>query len=278
MTTVAVRKVPPMLLPLSPDERLRYDRQIGYGVLSEEGQRRLKAATALVTRVGGLGGPAALALAMAGVGRIIIAHGGDLETTDLNRQLLGSEAGLGKPRAAQFAEHLRRMSRFVTVEVIDHEPDETEAEQLARRVGIILSCPADFEHRLRLNRAAYKVGIPFLDAAQWGMAGSLFVSDGQTTPCLACAYPEIPPFESHFPVVGAIAGTMGNLAALEAIKILSGTGQPIWGQMLLIDGFRGEMRPIRLTRRPSCPVCYAEPPATGAKIKSSSFSANTLGV
>ena len=97
-----------MLPPLTVDERLRYDRQIGYGVLSDEGQQRLKAATALVTRVGGLGGPAALALAMAGVGRIIIAHGGDLETPDLNRQLLGSEAGVGKPRAEQFAAHLRR--------------------------------------------------------------------------------------------------------------------------------------------------------------------------
>ena len=267
-----------MLPSLTVDERLRYDRQIGYGVLSEEGQRRLKAATALVTRVGGLGGPAALALAMAGVGRIIIAHGGDLETPDLNRQLLGSEAGVGKPRAEQFAAHLRTMSRFVTVEVIDHEPDDAEAEALARRVAIILSCPADFEHRLRLNRAAHRAGIPFLDAAQWGMAGSLLVSDGRTTPCLACAYPDVPPFESHFPVVGAIAWTMGSLAALEAIKILGGTGRPMWGEMLVIDGFRGEMRQIRLTRRPDCSACGGvEPPATGAKISSSSFSTRILG-
>ncbi|MDR3632211.1 MAG: HesA/MoeB/ThiF family protein [Isosphaeraceae bacterium] len=266
-----------MLPTLSADERLRYDRQIGDGVLTDEGQRRLKGATALVTRVGGLGGPAALALAMAGVGRIIIAHGGDLETPDLNRQLLGSEAGVGKPRAEQFAKHLRAMSRFVAVEVIDHEPDDAEADALARRVAIILSCPADFEHRLRLNRAAHRAGIPFLDAAQWGMAGSLLVSDGRTTPCLACAYPDVPPFESHFPVVGAIAATMGNLAALEAIKILGGAGRPMWGQMLVIDGFRGETRHIRLTRRPACAVCGGAPPATGAKISSSSPSTRVLG-
>jgi molybdopterin-synthase adenylyltransferase len=251
---------PPNLPPLTPDERLRYSRQIGPGVLTEAGQRRLKAATALVTRVGGLGGPAALSLVMAGVGKVIIAHAGELESPDLNRQLLGSEAGVGKSRAEQFAACLRSMNRFVTVEAIDHEPDETEAQALAQRVDVILSCPADFEHRLRLNRAAHKVGIPFLDAAQWGMAGSLFVSDGRTTPCLACAYPETPPFEAAFPVVGAIAGTMGNLAALEAIKALSGAGEPLWGMMLFVDGFRGEMNSIKLKRRAACPDCGGASP------------------
>jgi molybdopterin/thiamine biosynthesis adenylyltransferase len=89
-----------MLPLLTPDERQRYARQISPAVLGEEGQRRLKAATALVTRAGGLGGPAALALVLAGVGRVILAHGGDLESPDLNRQVLGSEAGLGQPRRA----------------------------------------------------------------------------------------------------------------------------------------------------------------------------------
>ncbi|WP_165227738.1 HesA/MoeB/ThiF family protein [Aquisphaera insulae] len=267
-----------MILPkLSNEERVRYDRQIGPGVLSEEGQRRLKGSTALVTRVGGLGGPAALSLAMAGVGTIIIAHGGELESPDMNRQLLGSEAGVGMPRADQFARYLRAMSRFVSVEVIDHEPDDEEADILARRVDIILSCPADFEHRLRLNRAAYDAGIPFIDAAQWGMAGSLFVCDGKDSPCLACAYPEEPPFEARFPVVGAIAATMGNLAALEAIKILGRAGIPSWGRLLVVDGFRGEMSQVRLWKRADCPVCGA-PPATGAKIMTSSPSTRTLGV
>ena len=247
------------IISLTPDERLRYDRQIGLGVLTEEGQRRFKAATALVTRVGGLGGPAALSLVLAGVGRVVIAHGGTLESPDLNRQVLGSEAGVGKSRAEQFAAYLRSMSRFVTVEVIDHEPNDMEASALAQRVDIILSCPADFEHRLRLNRAAHQVGIPFLDAAQWGMVGSLLVSDGRTTPCLACMYPEVPPFEARFPVVGAISAAMGNLAALEAIKVLSGIGEPLWGRMLLVDGFRGDMRVMKLKHLTGCPVCGGAP-------------------
>src|SRR5271165_3307777 len=143
-----------MLPPLTPDERLRYDRQMGPGVLTEEGQRRLKAATALVTRAGGVGGPAALSLVLAGVGRVIIAHQGELESPDLNRQLLGSERGLGHPRASQFAAHLRTLNSFANVEAIDYEPDDVEADELANQVDIVLSCAADFGQRLRLNRAA----------------------------------------------------------------------------------------------------------------------------
>ena len=254
----------------------RFDRQIGPGVLSTEGQRRLRGSTALVTRVGGVGGPAALALAMAGVGKLVLAHGGVLESPDLNRQILGSEAGVDLPRAEQFAASIRRASGFVELEVMDHEPDDREAAELASRVNIILSCAADFEHRLRLSRAAHRAGVAFVDAAQWGMAGSLLVSDGVTTPCLDCVYPEQPPFETRFPVVGAISAAMGNLAALEAIKILSGVGRPMWGQMLLVDGFGGESRRISLSRRSSCPVCGVYPPATGAKIKTSSLSVSVL--
>jgi molybdopterin-synthase adenylyltransferase len=265
-----------MLSFLSAGERQRYDRQIGPGVLSAEGQRRLKSSAALVTRVGGVGGPAALALAMAGIGKLVIAHGGLLETPDLNRQLLGSEDGVDRPRAEQFAAGIRRLSRFVKIEVIDHEPSDREAADLARRVQIILSCAADFEHRLRLSRAAHRACVPFLDAAQWGMAGSLVVSDGTSTPCLDCVYPEEPPFETHFPVIGAISAAMGNLAALEAIKILSGVGRPTFGQMLVVDGFGGDMRWITLRRRSSCPFCSVYPPATGEKIKSSSFSLSAL--
>ena len=109
-------------------------------------------------------------------------------------------------------------------------------------MDIILSCPADFQHRLRLNRAAHQAGIPFIDAAQWGMAGSLLVSDGKNDAMSRLRLSGRAAVRAHFPVVGAIAGTMGNLAALEAIKILSGAGRPLWGRMLLVDGFRGETR------------------------------------
>ena len=122
-----------------------------------------------------MGGPAALALVMAGVGRVIVAHGGTLISPDLNRQVLGSEAGSASRGPAQFADCLRSMNRFVSVETIDHEPDDEEAVGLAGRCGVVLSCPPTFAERLRLNRAAVVRGVPLIDAAQWGMTGTLIV-------------------------------------------------------------------------------------------------------
>ncbi len=228
---------------------------MGPGVLSEEGQLRLKGASALVTRVGGMGGPAAQMLAMAGVGNVIIAHGGEMISPDLNRQVLGSENVLGQPRATEFAAYLRTMNRMINVEAIDHEPDDAEAFELARRCDIILSCPPTFAERLRLNRSAVAAGIPLIDAAQWGMTGTLIVVRPGQTACLQCVYPNEPPFEELFPVVGAISCATGALAALEAIKILSGTGKPLFGRLLTYDGFVGRPSVVELKRNPNCPVC-----------------------
>lgn len=233
----------------------RYSRQIGPGVLTFEGQLRLKQATVLVTRAGGMGGPAALMLTISGVGRVILAHGGSLISPDLNRQVLGSEDGLGEPRAPQFADRLRQLNRFVEIEALDREPDDNEALQLARRCDVILACPPTFEERLRLNRAAVAARVPLIDAAQWGMGGTLCVFRPGQTACLECLYPATPPFEEMFPVIGAISSAIGSLAALEAIKILSGVGHPLWGRMLTYDGFRGGVSMIQLTRRPDCACC-----------------------
>ncbi|NQT12369.1 MAG: HesA/MoeB/ThiF family protein [Planctomycetes bacterium] len=248
---------------LTAEELTRYARQIGPGVLSTEAQLRLKNSAALVTRVGGMGGPASLSLAMAGVGRVIIAHGGDLISPDLNRQVLGSESGLDEPRMPNFAEYLQTMNRFVTVEGIDHEPDDGEALELARRVNVILSCPPGFEERMRLNRVAVAAGVPLIDAAQWGMSGTLMVVKPGETACLRCVYPEQPEFEEMFPVVGGISSAIGALAALEAIKILSGTGKPMWGRLWMIDSHQGHSSMVELQRNPDCPCCGSGTATTG---------------
>ena len=145
------------------------------------------------------------------------------------------------------------MNRFVEVEAIDHEPDDDEAMELARRCDIILSCPPGFPERLRLNRAAVAAAIPLVDAAQWWMTGTLIVVRPGETACLACVYPEPPPFEEKFPVVGGISSAIGSLAALEAIKILSLTGKPLWGKMLTYDGYYGRVTTMQLRRSPTCP-------------------------
>ena len=147
------------------------------------------------------------------------------------------------------------MNRFVQVEAIDHEPDDDEAAQLAQEVDLIVSCPPTFQERLRLNRAAVKAGIPLIDAAQWGMTGTVIVVTPGESACLECLYPEAPPFEELFPVVGAISSATGSLAALEAIKLLSGTGRSLAGKMFTYDGFQGRSTTVELSRRADCPCC-----------------------
>lgn len=240
---------------LLPEELERYARQIGPGVLDIDAQRRLKGSSALVTRAGGMGGPAAMCLAMAGIGRLVLAHGGAMIPADLNRQMLGSEDVIGRPRAEHFAATLSRMNRFVAVEALDHEPDDAEARQLAERVDVILACPPNFAERLRLNAAAVAAGIPLVDAAQWGLMGSLIVVDPGRTACLRCVYPREPAFEELFPVVGAISSAIGSLAALEAIKLLAGVGRTAAGRMLIYDGFHARATHVELRRDPACPVC-----------------------
>ncbi len=147
------------------------------------------------------------------------------------------------------------MNRFVQVEAIDHEPDPAEALDLARRVQVILSCAPTFEERLRLNEAAIRCGVPLVDAAQWGMAGTLIVVQPGRSACLRCLYPTDPEFEELFPVIGAISMAVGALAALEAIKILSGCGEPMYGRLMVIDGFHGRASQVALRRDPACACC-----------------------
>jgi molybdopterin-synthase adenylyltransferase len=194
---------------------------------------------------------------MAGVGRVTIAHGGEMISPDLNRQILGSERVLGQPRAPHFAEYLRSMNRFVTVEAVDHEPSDEEALELARGADLILACPPTFQERLRLNQAAVSAGIPLIDAAQWGMTGTLVAVDPGRTACLRCLYPRDPDWEEFFPVIGAISMMIGSMAALEAIKILSQTGTAQFGRMSIVDAYHGRFSSVELERNPDCPCCGA---------------------
>jgi len=250
---------------LSAKEQERYSRQIGPGVLTLEGQLCLKRSTALVARAGGVGGPAATVLVMAGVGRAIIAHGGRLASPDLNRQVLGSEEGLGQPRAEGFAQRLRSLNRFVAVEAVDHELDDQEALALARQADVILSCAPSFAERMRLNQAAIAAGVPLVDAAQWGMSGSLVVVRPRQTACLACLYPQQPQFEELFPVVGGISSALGSLAGLEAIKILARTGEPMYGRLWSIDAYHARTSIVHLRRNPHCACCGSENPEAEAQ-------------
>jgi molybdopterin/thiamine biosynthesis adenylyltransferase len=242
--------------PLTDAERAVYEWQLWVPGFGETGQQRLKGASVLVTRCGGVGGVAAYELAAAGVGRLVLAHAGELRANDLNRQLLMSHDGIGRPRVEQAARRLRELSPFVEVEAVAENVTAENVERLVGRADLVMSCAPRFPERLLLNRAAVAQGKPLVDCAMYELEMQLTTLVPGRTPCLACLYPEEPPgWRREFPVFGAVSGAVACLGAMEAIKVLAGLGEPLLGQMLIADLRDMTFRKVAVTRRPGCPVC-----------------------
>jgi molybdopterin/thiamine biosynthesis adenylyltransferase/molybdopterin converting factor small subunit len=245
-------------LPLSDDERALYDWQLGVEGFAEAGQERLKAATVLVTRCGGVGGSVAYQLAAAGVGRLILAHAGALRLDDLNRQLLMSHAEIGRPRAEQAARRLRGLNPFIEVVAIAENVNEQNVDELVGRADVVAGCAPLFRERLLLNRAAVGQGKPLVDCAMYELQLQLTTVLPGRSPCLACLYSEEPPaWQRRFPVFGAVAGVVGAMGAMEVIKVIAGLGTPLVGKLLLGDLGTMTFRTAALRRRPDCQVCRA---------------------
>ncbi len=220
------------------------------------GLEKLRRTTALVSRVGGLGGPVAFSLAAAGFGKIILAHGGNLRPDDLNRQILMAHGSLGHPRAEIAAETLRRFTPAVEVEAINENITAENAASLVSKADIVFDCAPLFEERFLMNREAVRQNKILIDAAMYGMEGRLLTIVPGRTACLACLYPELPPeWKRRFPVLGAVSAMLGNLAVIEAVKLLTGLPRASAGDFLHLDANTANIRRIRVSRRPDCEVC-----------------------
>lgn len=241
---------------LSEDERARFAWQLDVAGFGERGQARLKAATVLISRVGGVGGAVAYQLAAAGVGRLRLAHAGTIRPDDLNRQLLMTHAGLGRPRMEIAPARLRDLNPGLEVEAIEENVSEANIERLMHDVDLVVSCAPLFQERLTMNAEAVRRRIPLVDCAMYELEVQLVTVLPGRTPCLACLYPEMPPsWQRRFPVFGAVAGTVGSLGAMEAIKVLADLGSPLAGKLLLGDLREMTFRRMAIERRPDCPVC-----------------------
>lgn len=247
-----------MLPSLTPTELERYRRQImlpGFGV---EAQRRLKSATALVTGVGGLGGTAALYLTVAGIGKLILVRGGDLRLDDLNRQVLMSHDWLGKPRVFKAQQSLQALNPDVEIEAVHGYVTPDTVEELVRSADIALDCSHNFEERNLVNAACVRWTKPMVEAAMNGMEAYLTTVIPHHTPCLSCLFPEKPEWDRWgFGVLGAVSGTLACLTALEAIKVVTGCGQPLMGRLLTMNLATLEFAKRRPYKDPECPVCGA---------------------
>jgi molybdopterin/thiamine biosynthesis adenylyltransferase len=242
--------------PLSAEERAVYEWQLSVAGFGEEGQKSLRAATVLITRVGGVGGAAAYALASAGIGRIILAHRGSVKPSDLNRQTLMTADWLGKPRVESAARRLKEFNPRLAVEVVPENVGEDNVGQLVSRADLIVDAAPLFRERFLLNRAAVEQGKPMVDSAMYELEAQLTTLVPGKTPCLTCLYPGDPPgWKRQFPVFGAVAHTVGSLAAMEAIKVLSGLGEPLLGRLLVADLRDMSFRTVRIHRNIHCLVC-----------------------
>lgn len=245
-----------MLPTLTPTELDRYRRQIMLPGLGDAGQRQLKNTTALVTGVGGLGGTAALYLAVAGVGKLILVRGGNLQRDDLNRQILMTDDWVGQPRVFKARDTLAALNPDIEIEAVCEYVSADNIDPLVQQADIALDCAFDFKERDLLNAACVRHGKPMIEAAMNAMEAYLTTIVPGQTACLTCLYPEKPEWDRWgFGVLGGVSGTLACLAALEAIKLITGLGDPLLGQLLTMDLARAEFAKRRTYHDPECPVC-----------------------
>ncbi|MFM1559136.1 MAG: HesA/MoeB/ThiF family protein [Roseibacillus sp.] len=243
-------------MELTEEERAIYEWQIWVDGLGEAGQAKLKASSALISRVGGLGGPLAQSLAAAGIGKLVLAHAGNTKPSDLNRQILQTHDQLGKSRVESCRRRLLDLNPRLEVEVVAENVTEENVARLVGAADVVFDCAPLFRERLLLNRECVRLGKPLIEAAMFELEGQLTTIIPGQTPCLACLYPEIPPgWKREFPVIGAVSATVANLAALEGIKLIAGFGELLTGKLLIFDARTMAFRKIALKRNPDCPVC-----------------------
>ncbi len=241
---------------LSELERARYEWQMWTPDFGEEGQRRLKASTVLISRIGGVGGTVACYLAAAGVGRLVLAHAGDVRPGDLNRQILMTTDWLGKPRVDSARRQLQELNPNVDVCTVGENISDDNCLRIAQDADLIVDAAPLFRERFAMNRAAVSQTKPLIECAMFDMDAQLTTIIPGQTPCLKCLYPEDPPhWRREFPVFGAVSGMIGAMAAVEVIKLLAGIGDLLTGRLLNMNLRTMEFRKLPVLRNPECPVC-----------------------
>jgi molybdopterin/thiamine biosynthesis adenylyltransferase/rhodanese-related sulfurtransferase len=249
---------------LSKDELIRYSRHLSLDEVGVGGQARLKTARVLCVGAGGLGSPAALYLAAAGVGTLGLVDFDDVDVTNLQRQVLYTTADVGRPKLDAAADRLRAMNPALNLELHRVTLDASNALDLVPRYDVILDGTDNFTARYLVNDACVIAGRP-------NAYGSIFRFEGQASvfaapggPCYRCLHPEPPPPGlvpscAEAGVLGVLPGIIGTIQATEAIKLILGIGESLVGRFLIFDALRMRFRELRLPKDPQCAVCGERP-------------------
>ncbi len=260
--------------PFSPTELERYARHILLREVGGAGQRKLKAARVLVVGAGGLGSSALLYLAAAGVGTIGVIDDDVIEGSNLQRQIIHTDARIGMPKVFSAQAQMEALNPFVNVRPYRRRLDESTADQLFAEYDLILDGSDNFETRYLVNRMAARHGKPLIAAAMTQWEGQIGLYDpARGGPCYACVFP-VPPAPGLVPscaeagVIAPLPGVIGSMMALEAVKHLCGAGQGLRGALVIHDALDGETRRMKVGARSDCAVCGTQ---QGAAVASGEF-------
>ena len=252
------------MMPLSKDQIARYGRQLVLPEVGVPGQQRLLGASVLLVGAGGLGSPAALYLAGAGIGTLGIADPDTVALSNLHRQVLHTVARVGQPKPASAAEALRQLNPEVTVRALPEAVGPDNACRLAAAYDVVLDGSDNFVTRYLVNDACVLTGTPLVHGAAVHLRGQLLTVQPRRSACLRCVFPE-PPAAEAIPgcrdagVLGSVTGVLGSLMAHEAVKVLLGVGTPYHDRLLMFDGLDGVFREAQVRRDPGCAVCGETP-------------------
>lgn len=253
-----------ILMKLSDGNILRYSRNILIPEIGPEGQEKIFRSSALVVGAGGLGSPALLYLTAGGVGRIGIIDRDRVEITNLNRQVIHAEKSVGRRKVESAGECIRAIRSDVLLE--EHEAALTvgNAVRLFRQYDVVIDGSDNFPTKFLCSDASVLTGVPLVHAGVLRFGGQLMAVVPGKGPCLRCLIPEIPPRRdtptcAEAGILGGVAGIVGAWQAVEAIKIISGTGEPLAGRLLTLDTLPGIVSVHDVSRDPQCPACGDSP-------------------
>jgi len=247
-------------MSFSDGEVERYARHLVLREVGGPGQQKLKTARVLLVGMGGLGAPAALYLAAAGIGTLGLADADTVSLSNLQRQVLYQTGDVGRLKVEVAAERLTALNPHVSVETHPVWLNVDNAEALVSQYDLVLDGTDDFATRFAVSDACVSHGRTLVSGALGRWTGQVGVFQGR--PCYRCLVPEVPPDAETCAlvgVVGALAGTIGAMMALEAVKILTGAGQALTGRLLIYDALAAETRTVRIGADPACPACQSTP-------------------
>lgn len=245
---------------LSPEDFIRYERNIKIPFVGVEGQKKLKNASVLIIGVGGLGSASGYYLASAGIGRLGLVDNDVVEMSNLNRQILHAHQRLGMLKVDSAKNILRDLNPDLEVDVYPLLFDSKFAEEILPKYDMVVDGTDNFETRYLINQLCVQYDKPYIYGAVFQFSGQVSVYHASHGPCFQCVFHQMPPQQvieaNRKPgVIGALPGIIGTIQTVEAIKLILGTGKPLVGRLLVVDGMEMDFSEINTAKDPKCPVC-----------------------